>query len=270
MRRWRCCARPWQGWIRRRSPPARPTSWPGTWWGLSKLHRATGRAELHAAVTGLWRAIREHHLSLGGGPWGGVAHRSREVFNPAGVFSPQGYVETCSTLAWIQLNRELLAATGDACYAEEIERSAYNDLLGALAPNGEDWCYYVFPNGQRVHTLTGAAARAAARWRWKNCRRWPTAMRTGAGPSADGPPVRRGRRELRSGAGRHAAVAAAHGAIPSNGAVRIEVQPASPLDFTLRLRGPDWAHGASVQVNDESPQRCRPGTTRIAATLGYR
>ena len=100
----------------------------------------------------LWRNIRDHHLTLGGGPWGGVAHRSREVFNPATVFSPYGYVETCSTLAWIQLNRELLAITGEAAYAEEIERSAYNDLLGAQAPDGEDWCYYSFPNGRRVHT----------------------------------------------------------------------------------------------------------------------
>ena len=77
----------------------------------------------------------------GGGPWGGVAHRSREVFNPPHVFSPYGYVETCSTFSWIQLNRELLAITGDARYADEIEKSAYNDLLGAQAPEGDNWCY---------------------------------------------------------------------------------------------------------------------------------
>ena len=120
--------------------------------GLAKLHRATGDAVLLEAVSKLWDNIREHHLTLGGGPWGGVAHRSREVFNPAGVFSPHGYVETCSSLAWMQLNRELLRLTGEARFAQEIERTAYNDLLGAQAPDGEDWCYYVFPNGRRVHT----------------------------------------------------------------------------------------------------------------------
>jgi len=119
---------------------------------LAKLHRATGDAMYLNGVLNLWRNIREHHLTLGSGPWGGVAHRSREVFNPAAVFSPIGYVETCSTMAWILLNRELLSITGDAVYAEEIERSAYNDLLGAQAPNGEDWCYYSFPNGKRVYT----------------------------------------------------------------------------------------------------------------------
>jgi DUF1680 family protein len=119
---------------------------------LAKLHRATGDAMYLNAVLNLWRNIRDHHLTLGGGPWGGVAHRSREVFNPAAVFSPTGFVETCSTMAWILLNRELLSITGEAAYAQEIERSAYNDLLGAQAPNGEDWCYYSFPNGKRVYT----------------------------------------------------------------------------------------------------------------------
>ncbi|HZX29647.1 MAG TPA: beta-L-arabinofuranosidase domain-containing protein [Telluria sp.] len=120
--------------------------------GLAKLYRATGQPDLLDAVRKLWDCIREHHLSLGGGPWGGVAHRSREVFNWQGWFDPRGYIETCSTFSWIQLNRELLAITGDARYAEEIERAAYNDLLAAQAPNGEDWCYYIYPNGKRVFT----------------------------------------------------------------------------------------------------------------------
>jgi hypothetical protein len=120
--------------------------------GLAKLHRATGEPRYLAAVHALWEKVREHHLTLGGGPFGGVAQRSREVFNPAGVFDPHAYVETCSTMAWIQLNRELLTILGDAKFAQAIERSAYNDLLGAQSPDGEDWCYYSFPNGQRIHT----------------------------------------------------------------------------------------------------------------------
>ncbi len=95
--------------------------------GLAKLHRATGDERYATVVTRLWQSIREHHLTLGGGPWGGVGHRSREVFNHPSVFSPHAYVETCSILAWLQLNRELLAITGEARYAEEIERTAYND-----------------------------------------------------------------------------------------------------------------------------------------------
>lgn len=120
--------------------------------GLAKLHRATGDPRMLVAVHALWERVRSDHLTLGGGPWGGVAHRSREVFNAPGTFSPHAYVETCSTMSWIQLNRELLAILGEAKFAQAIERSAYNDLIGAQGADGEDWCYYSFPNGRRVHT----------------------------------------------------------------------------------------------------------------------
>lgn len=120
--------------------------------GLAKLHRATAEPCYLAAVHLLWQRVRADHLTLGGGPWGGVAHRSREVFNAPGTFSSHAYVETCSIMAWIQLNRELLAILGDAKFAQAIERSAYNDLIGAQGADGEDWCYYSFPNGKRVHT----------------------------------------------------------------------------------------------------------------------
>src|SRR5258707_15202558 len=69
--------------------------------GLAKLHRATREARYLEAVMLVWESVRGRHLTLGGGPWGGVALRSREVFNAAGTFSPHGYVETCSTLSWI-------------------------------------------------------------------------------------------------------------------------------------------------------------------------
>lgn len=120
--------------------------------GIAKLYRATGDHRYLAATHVLWEKVRSDHLTLGGGPWGGVAHRSREVFNAPATFSPHAYVETCSTMAWIQLNRELLAILGDAKFAQEIERSAFNDLIGAQGADGQDWCYYSFPNGRRVHT----------------------------------------------------------------------------------------------------------------------
>ncbi|MEG0186489.1 MAG: glycoside hydrolase family 127 protein, partial [Stenotrophomonas sp.] len=47
--------------------------------GLAKLYKATGKADYKLAIDNLWNNIREQHLTLGGGPWGGVAHRSREV-----------------------------------------------------------------------------------------------------------------------------------------------------------------------------------------------
>lgn len=220
--------------------------------GLAKLHRATGEPKFLQAVVNGWRSIREHHLTLGGGPWGGVAHRSREVFNAATAFDPHGYVETCSTLAWIQLNRELLTITGEAAYAQEIERSAYNTLLGAQAPNGEDWCYYSFDSGRRVHTTY-----------WRCCKS------SGAMALEELPSIAYG---LSSGGGIKVNLLTASTAVlelPAAGKVRVEQATRYPFDgelkitvtpqreasFAMLVRIPDWAEGATLQ-----DAACEPGT----------
>lgn len=213
--------------------------------GLAKLHRATGDPRHRAAALALWEKVRADHLTLGGGPWGGVAHRSREVFNAAGAFSPHAYVETCSTMAWMQLNRELLAITGEARFAQAIERSAYNDLIGAQSADGEDWCYYSFPNGRRVHT---------SYWR---CCKSSGAMAIGDLPAAA------------------YAITAAGGValnllgpsiamlnVPGIGPARIEQRTRYPFDgridiaveagaaVRLLVRVPDWAEGATLTSID--------------------
>ncbi len=214
--------------------------------GLAKLHRATGEASYRAAVDNLWRSIRTHHLTLGGGPWGGVAHRSREVFNPVGVFSPQAYVETCSILAWIQLNRELLAISGEARYAEEIERTAYNDLLGAMAPDGEDWCYYSFPNGRRVHTTYWRCCKSSGAMAVEEL---PAIAYTQSaegnisinllGPgSADFDHPHAGRLQVTQ-ATRY----------PFDGVITLSVAPQRSARLALSVRIPQWAKGATLAIN---------------------
>lgn len=216
--------------------------------GVAKLHRATGEPDLLEAVQNVWNSIRSYHLSLGGGPWGGVAHRSREVFNHHGAFSPYGYIETCSTLSWIQLNRELLAITGEAKYAEELERSAYNDLLAAQAPDGENWCYYIYPNGKRVYTTY-----------WRCCKS------SGSIALEELPSVAvavRGADELAVnlyGPGRASVTLQGAGEVgleqvtsyPFGGQVELKLALARPAEFTLALRIPGWASGARVRVNGQ-------------------
>ncbi|HEY0199340.1 MAG TPA: beta-L-arabinofuranosidase domain-containing protein [Rhodanobacter sp.] len=216
--------------------------------GLAKLHKATGNEDCRRAVDHLWRSIREHHLTLGGGPWGGVAHRSREVFNPPGVFSPYGYVETCSTLSWIQLNRELLAITGEAIYAEEIERSAYNDLLGAQAPDGEDWCYYVFPNGRRVHTTYWRCCKSSGAMGLEELPSIACAL-DGDGDIAVhiyGP----GESIFTLSEAGDVRIAQ-HTAYPYPDDIRLRISVERAARFALKLRIPTWAEGAALTIGGE-------------------
>ncbi|MGH8060414.1 MAG: glycoside hydrolase family 127 protein [Pseudoxanthomonas sp.] len=229
--------------------------------GLAKLHKATGDESYRVAVNNVWQSIRTQHLTLSGGPWGGVAHRSREVFNPAGVFSPQGYVETCSLLAWIQLNRELLAITGEARYAEEIERTAYNDLLGAMAPDGEDWCYYSFPNGRRVHTTYWRCCKSSGAMAIEELPAIAYAQSPegnisvnllGPGDAVFDHP-RAGRLRLEQVT-----------AYPFDGGIVLKVAPERSARFMLSVRIPQWADGASLRVDGEvHAERVVPGTYAV-------
>jgi uncharacterized protein len=226
--------------------------------GVAKLHRATGRPELLDAVRHAWDAIRRNHLTRGGGPWGGVAHRSREVFNAPGVFSPYGYVETCSTFSWIQLNRELLAITGEAAFADEIEKSAYNDLLGAQAPSGDNWCYYSFPNGRRVFTTYWRCCKSSGPWGLEEL---PT-LAYGRGPgnavfvNLYGP----GTGTVESAAAGSVKIEQATD-YPLSGEIRVIVRPQRPATFPLHLRIPSWAESFGVAINGAAvPGRGAPNT----------
>jgi DUF1680 family protein len=115
---------------------------------LVKLYEITGNAEILKALENSWKNIVDYHLTIAGGPWGGIG-KHYECFNKKGYWDPYGFIETCSTMSWIQFNKELLKVTGEAKYADEIEKSAYNALQGAQFPNGVDWSYHSFSNGRR-------------------------------------------------------------------------------------------------------------------------
>lgn len=226
--------------------------------GLAKLHRITAEPRYLTAVHALWERVRDGHLTLGGGPWGGVAHRSREVFNAAGAFSPLGYVETCSTMAWIQLNRELLAILGEARFADAIETSAYNDLIGAQAADGEDWCYYSFPNGRRVHTTY-----------WRCCKS------SGAMAIEELPAIAYAVTPAGEIAVNLLGPSTAALDVPGVGTVTVEQRTRYPFDgrieivadraVPLQVRVPGWAAGATLDGGAVAADRY--ATARGAATL---
>jgi DUF1680 family protein len=218
--------------------------------GLARLYRANGDAALLGAALAIQRSVATQHLTPGGGPWGGVAHRSREVFNAPGFFSPQGFVETCATLAWLQLNRELLAATGDARHAEAIELSAYNDLLAAAAPGGEDWCYYSFPNGRRVHTTAWRCCKSSGALALEELAPLALQCVQGAGAGVELRVQLWGAADsvITFGGGARALLRQ-HTRYPADGTVRLEWIQAPAFELALALRIPSWAVGASVQVN---------------------
>ncbi|MFO0980908.1 MAG: glycoside hydrolase family 127 protein [Planctomycetota bacterium] len=116
--------------------------------GLCELYRTTGDHDLLAACVNACDDVARHRIY----PTGGAS--SHELFQADDVL-PRGpeasIAETCVTTTWIQLNTQLLRLTGEARFADEIERSAYNHLLAAQRPTGEAWCYYTPLEGRKPY-----------------------------------------------------------------------------------------------------------------------
>jgi uncharacterized protein len=211
--------------------------------GVVKLYEVTGNPEYLKAATNIWQNITDFHLNITGGPWGGVG-KHMECFNRKNYWSPYGLVETCSTMSWIQLNKELLRLTGDAKYAQAIEKSAYNSLLGARFPNGVDWSYHSFNNGA-----------------WSVANFNDCCPSSGALALEELPALIYSKREngiaLNLFTASEANVSMTKGNVriaqktqyPFDGHIQIDVSPAREEAFAIFIRIPEWVSGAVFKVN---------------------
>jgi DUF1680 family protein len=116
--------------------------------GLCELARATGDRQLLDPVLNAWQDIVGKRLYITGSASQG------EHFN--GDFdlpneSEAQVAETCVTTTWIQLNLQLLRLTGDAKFANELEKTLYNHLPAAQNPRGDDWCYFTPLEGHKPY-----------------------------------------------------------------------------------------------------------------------
>lgn len=212
---------------------------------LVKLAEVTGNMDYLNAAKNAWQNIKEYHLSITGGPWGGIG-KHKECFNSKFFWNPYGFVETCSTMSWIQLNKELLHVTGEAKYAQEIERAAYNALMGAQYPNGVDWSYHVFSNGSR-HIA-----------HFNDC--CPSSGAMALEEIASGIYGRRNNgisvnlfaaSEVQFILNKNKVKVIQKTSYPFSGNIQLTVSAAKKENFPLYVRIPDWADNANIKVNGE-------------------
>jgi uncharacterized protein len=115
--------------------------------GLLELYRITGNNEYKKAVEATWQQIKDKEINVAGS---GAAVEMWFGGKNLQTTSVKHFQETCVTVTWIKLNQQLLRLTGEAKYADEIEKSYYNALLAALSKDGKEWAKYTPLNGQRL------------------------------------------------------------------------------------------------------------------------
>jgi DUF1680 family protein len=114
--------------------------------GLCELYRTTGESHYLVPAINAWNDIVATQLLITG------SGSSREHWTEPGRFlsgAKDNIAETCVTVTWIQLTQQLLRLTGEARFADELEKSFFNHLAAAQRPDGTAWAYFTGLDGMK-------------------------------------------------------------------------------------------------------------------------
>ncbi|MBS1715715.1 MAG: glycoside hydrolase family 127 protein [Armatimonadetes bacterium] len=119
--------------------------------GLLEFYRSTRDKRLLDDVLTAWNDITGHRLYVTG------SGSNRELWTDDRCLPNDASVnpnETCVTVTWEQLNHQLLRITGESKFADRLEQTVTNHLLGAQRPDGGAWAYYSALKGTKPYGST--------------------------------------------------------------------------------------------------------------------
>jgi DUF1680 family protein len=196
--------------------------------GMAAVALSTGDAAYHGAVRSLWNNTVNRKWYVTGGIGSG---ETSEGFGKDFSLGMGAYCESCSSCGLVMFHHKLQMAWQDARYADLLEDTLYNALLGSVDLDGQNFTY------------TNPLDSSAARYKWHGCPccvgniprvllMLPTWMYTKGADSLyvnlyAGSRVKLGDLELVQTTD-----------YPWNGKVKLTVNPATPRKFTLKLRAP--------------------------------
>lgn len=213
---------------------------------MADLAALLGDPALKRACETLWKDVttKRMYVTAGLGP-----SASNEGFTEDyDLENDTAYAETCASVALIFWAQRMLNLDCDGAYADIMERALFNGALSGLSRDGT---HYFYEN--RLES-----SGADRRWEWHPCPCCTMNVSrliasvggyfysTGDdvvavhlyGGSTARIPLKGGEVTLRQVAD-----------YPWSGKIRIDVGPASPSTFALRLRIPGWTSGETVAVN---------------------
>lgn len=115
--------------------------------GLLELYRVTGKPAYREAVERTWDNILRTEINVAGS---GSAMECWFGGQQLQTLPVKHYQETCVTATWVKLSQQLLRLTGESKYADAIEQTFYNALLGSMTRDGAGWAKYTPLSGVRM------------------------------------------------------------------------------------------------------------------------
>ena len=218
--------------------------------GATDYYMESGDSTYWKTLNVLWDDLITSQMYI----TGGVGARSDgEAFgNSYELPNAQAYGESCAAIGNMMWNWRMLAATGDARYADVIERALYNGINSGMSLSGTLYCY-------RNPLAFDPAVDERIRNEWYDTTCCPPNLeRTFASlpgyfysTSSDGLYVHLFHNSelhwrLESGAPIKVVQRTDY---PWKGTIEIEITPSTPADFTIWVRLPGWADHPSASVN---------------------
>ena len=248
--------------------------------GLLEYYRVTGLEKWRVAVENFARLTAQSDITLIG-----CAGCTHELFDHSAVrqldVTEKGIMqETCVTVTWMKLCYQLLSLTGDSFFADRMEQSLYNALLGAV--NSEK-CQtnHGLPFDSYSPLLPGLRGRKTGGLK---------AMENGAfygccaaiGAAGLGLFGLAAALESEQGVTLNWYMPGSVQAVtpqgqpltlfldtqyPAAGEIRVTVRLPRPERFEIALRIPAWSHKASLRVNGEEISRVFAGNYKPLSRL---
>jgi hypothetical protein len=207
--------------------------------GLVELYRVTGKAEYLKPAEIAWKDIVAHRLYVTG-TTSSAEHFRDDAVLPGEDSSDVG--EGCATVTFLQLTWQLLRSTGDLQYADQLEHTVYNALLGAQDPSNGNICYFTPLDGKKSPT-PGINCCVSSEPRGISM-----IPQLAWGRRGDGVAILfyvPGHVSVETGAG--AVAIESRTSYPLDGAIELTVNPAKTARFPLYLRVPSWtAHYQAI------------------------
>jgi DUF1680 family protein len=228
--------------------------------GATDYYMETGDETYWKTLNTLWSDLVNRQMYI----TGGVGARSDgEAFGAAYELpNAQAYGESCAAIGNMMWNWRMLAATGDARYADVIERALYNGINSGMSLSGTLYCYR---NPLAFDPETGDKIRND--WYDTTCCP-PNLERTFASlpgyfysTSSEGLYVHLYDNselnwKLEGGTPIKVVQKTSY---PWEGVVNIEVSPASRTEFTMFVRVPGWCERPVVKLNGRQVPGAHPG-----------
>nr|WP_269328063.1 beta-L-arabinofuranosidase domain-containing protein [Kineosporia mesophila] len=134
--------------------------------GATDVYLENGDETLLRAMEELWHSAFGTKMYITGGH--GSRHRDEAYGDPFELPPDRAYAETCAAIAAFQWCWRMLLATGEARYAEEMERALYNNIAASTSHTGTAF-FYSNPLQLRTGHEGSDEDSPSERLPWYNC-----------------------------------------------------------------------------------------------------